>query len=218
MTAYTSLIGGARVAKYDPRPEAYGTLDEASAALGLARATATMPEVRAAILEMQRALYRLMAELATVEGKTSAYEMTEADVARVEELTNDFTARVPVQREFVVPGDTVAGAALDVARTVVRRGERLATRLVHEGHNANPPSSVSSTVSPRSSSSSAATRTRTRPVIPPRWRRTSRRIVGICVPRRDGEPHPLLPLTCPEGARDGEGPGVRSTATAQNPR
>ena len=135
---YTSLIGGARVAKYDPRPEAYGTLDEASAALGLARATATLPEVRVAILDMQRALYRLMAELATVEGKTSAYDMTEADVARVEELTDRFTARVPVQREFVVPGDTVAGAALDVARTVVRRGERLATRLVHEGHNANP--------------------------------------------------------------------------------
>ncbi len=135
---YTSLIGGERVPKYDPRPEAYGTLDEASAALGLARATATAAEVRAAILEMQRALYRLMAELATVEGKTSTYEMTAADVARVEELTNDFTARVPVQREFVVPGDTVPGAALDVARTVVRRGERLATRLVHEGHVANP--------------------------------------------------------------------------------
>jgi cob(I)alamin adenosyltransferase len=97
-----------------------------------------MPEVHAAILEMQRALYRLMAELATVEGKTSTYEMTEADVARVEELTNDFTGRVPVQREFVVPGDTLAGATLDVARTVVRRGERLTTRLVHEGHNANP--------------------------------------------------------------------------------
>jgi len=135
---YTSLIGGARVAKYDDRPEAYGTLDEASAALGLARAVATMPETRDAILEMQRALYRLMAELATIEGRTSAYEMTAADVTRVEELTNDFTARVPVQREFVVPGDTQAGAALDLARTIVRRGERLVTRLVHGGHVTNP--------------------------------------------------------------------------------
>lgn len=135
---YTSLIGGARVAKYDPRPEAYGTLDEASAALGLARATATMAETRAAIVEMQRALYRLMAELATVEGKTSAYAMTGADIARVEELTGEFTARVPVQREFVVPGDTLAGAALDVARTVVRRGERRVTRLAHEGMVTNP--------------------------------------------------------------------------------
>lgn len=135
---YTSLIGGARVTKYDPRPEAYGTLDEASAALGLARATATMPQTRAAIVEMQRALYRLMAELATVEGKTSAYEMTGADIARVEELTEEFTARVPVQREFIVPGDTLAGASLDVARTVVRRGERLVTRLAHEGIATNP--------------------------------------------------------------------------------
>lgn len=134
---FTSLIGGARVAKYDPQPEAYGTLDEASAALGLARATATTADVRAAILETQRTLYRLMAELATVEGKKTAYEMTAADVARVEELTNGFTARVPVQREFVVPGDTLAGASLDVARTVARRGERLVTRLVHEGHITN---------------------------------------------------------------------------------
>jgi cob(I)alamin adenosyltransferase len=79
-----------------------------------------------------------MAELATVEGKTSAYEMTAADVARVEELTNAFTARVPVQRDFVVPGDTRAGATLDLARTIIRRGERLATRLVHSGHVTNP--------------------------------------------------------------------------------
>ncbi len=134
---YTSLIGGARVAKYDPQPEAYGTLDEASAALGLARATATSAEVRAAILDVQRTLYRLMAELATVEGKTTAYEMTIEDVRRVEDATNAWTARVPVQREFVVPGDTLAGATLDVARTVIRRGERLVTRLAHEGHVTN---------------------------------------------------------------------------------
>jgi len=136
---FTSLIGGARVAKYDPQPEAYGTLDEASAALGFARAIATKPEVRAAILEMQRALYRLMAELATVEGKTSAYEMTEADVTRVEELTNDFTAQVPVQREFVVPGDTMAGAALDVFSQEPIRDDPILKQLVaHERVIATP--------------------------------------------------------------------------------
>jgi len=129
---YTSLIGGARVPKYDAQPEAYGTLDEVSAALGFARATTTDASVRAAILEMQRALYRLMTELATADGKTPMATITPADVDRVEELTNDFTARVPVQREFIVPGDTLSGAALDVARTIARRGERLATRLIHE--------------------------------------------------------------------------------------
>ena len=133
---YTSLIGGARVPKYDAQPDAYGTLDEASAALGFARAT-TRSSVRAALLEMQRALYRLMTELATAEGKTPMATITAADVERVEELTNDFTARVPVQREFIVPGDTLSGAAMDVARTVVRRGERLVTRLIHERHMAN---------------------------------------------------------------------------------
>lgn len=134
---YTSLIGGERVPKYDAQPDAYGTLDEASAALGLARASTTEADVRAALLEMQRALYRLMAELATAEGKTPMATVTAADVERVETLTNAFTARVPVQREFVIPGDTFSGAAMDVARTVVRRGERLVTRLAHEGHVAN---------------------------------------------------------------------------------
>ena len=129
---YTSLIGGARVPKYDAQPEAYGTLDEVSAALGFARATTTDASVQAAILEMQRALYRLMTELATAEGETPMATIIPADVDRVEELTNDFTARVPVQREFIVPGDTLSGAALDIARTVARRGERLVTRLIHE--------------------------------------------------------------------------------------
>ena len=135
----TSLIGGARVPKYDAQPEAYGTLDEASSALGLARAAATDAAVQAAILEMQRALYRLMTELATAEGKTPMATIMADDVARVEELTDEFTARVPVQRAFIVPGDTLSGATLDVARTTVRRGERLVARLIHERQIADAP-------------------------------------------------------------------------------
>lgn len=138
----TSLIGGVRVPKYDAQPEAYGTLDEASAALGLARATTTDADVRAALLETQRVLYRLMAELATAPEKAAhplplPYALTADDLARVEALTDAFTARVPVQREFVVPGDTLSGAALDVARTVIRRGERLVARLAHDGRVPN---------------------------------------------------------------------------------
>lgn len=134
----TSLIGGARVPKYDARPEAVGTLDEVSAALGLARATATDPDTCAALLETQRALYRLMAELATASGKTPPASLTPDDLARAESFTDDFAQRVSVQREFIVPGDTLSGAALDVARTVVRRAERLVARLAHDGLVPNP--------------------------------------------------------------------------------
>src|SRR6185503_19452852 len=66
---YTDLLGGPRVAKYDLRPEALGALDEASAALGLARAHAGREETRRAIIQAQRDLYLLMADIATIEGR-----------------------------------------------------------------------------------------------------------------------------------------------------
>lgn len=136
---YTSLWGSRRVAKYDPRPEAYGTLDEASSALGLARALATQERVRADTYKLQEELYVLMAELATPAEsyERSRYKITAEHVSRLDGLLEELKAQTEVQRRFIVPGDTAAGAALDVARTVIRRGERLVVRLLHEGeiHN-----------------------------------------------------------------------------------
>ena len=136
---YTGLLGGGRVPKWDPRPETFGTLDEATSALGLARATADEAEVRAVVEEVQRDLYLLMAELAT---PAEHYErlgrrITEEHVARVEELAEGYKARVEIGNVFVLPGGSVPGAALDLARTIVRRGERLAAKLYHEGAFAN---------------------------------------------------------------------------------
>lgn len=137
---YTSLLGAERVPKYAPRPEAFGTLDEASSALGLARALTPDAELKQTIYTQQRGLYKLMAELATPPENYDkvAFKMTTEDVQALEEVSARLKERVTIGNVFVVPGDSVVGAALDVARTVVRRGERLVARLVHEGEIGNP--------------------------------------------------------------------------------
>lgn len=136
---YTSLWGSQRVAKYDPRPEAYGTLDEANSALGLARALATQARVKDEVLAIQGELYVMMAELATPPEnyEASKYKIGIEHVERLEMLLEDLKAQTQVQRSFITPGDTVPGAALDVARTVIRRGERLVVKLLHEGEISN---------------------------------------------------------------------------------
>jgi cob(I)alamin adenosyltransferase len=130
---YTDLLGGPRVAKYEPRPEALGALDEASAALGLARAHAAREETRQALIQSQRDLYLLMADIATIEGRHAGKPRLAAEhVAGLERLIADLDPLVSIPKEFVAPGDSVPGAALDVARTVVRRAERILARLAHE--------------------------------------------------------------------------------------
>ena len=131
---YTDLLGGPRVAKYDLRPEALGSLDEASASLGLARAHAQQEKTRHALIHAQRDLYLLMADIATIAGKHADNpRLTSVQVAGLEQIIADLDPLVSIPKEFVAPGDSVAGAALDVARTVVRRAERVLARLAHEG-------------------------------------------------------------------------------------
>lgn len=129
----TGLLGGGRVAKDDARIEAYGTVDEASSALGLARALAVDARTREVCEEIQRGLYRAGAELATEPAQPGRFGRLEAaDVARLEELAAELEAVAPMPREFVLPGATPASAALDVARTTVRRAERRAISLRRE--------------------------------------------------------------------------------------
>jgi cob(I)alamin adenosyltransferase len=130
----TGLLGGERVPKWDLQPEAYGALDEASSALGLARALAAQPETKDSLLRAQRRLYQIMAELATGRGVEvdPAFRTTDEHVRELEAETDGFGARITLGREFVLPGETVAGGALDLARTIVRRAEREVARLAHE--------------------------------------------------------------------------------------
>jgi len=126
----TSLLGEGQVPKYHLQPEAFGTVDEASAALGLARAFSQIDEVQQVLLAVQRDLYHLMAELAATREAAARFRII--DRQRVDWLAlqaDEFGARIAMPREFVVPGDTRAGAFLDLARTIVRRAERVVAKL-----------------------------------------------------------------------------------------
>lgn len=138
-TGYTGLIGKERVPKWDPRPDTYGTLDEATSALGIARAVATDPTVKETILGLQKELYLLMAELALSPEAyaDSQFKITEEHVVALEATTERLKQDVEIGNVFVIPGETLPSAALDLARTIVRRGERLAAKLHHDGVIAN---------------------------------------------------------------------------------
>src|ERR1044071_4909942 len=118
----TNLLGEGRVTKYHARIEAVGTLDESTAALGLARAQCLDPHSSPILLEAQRDLYKLMAEVAaTPENAEKFHFIDEARVAWLEQQKDEIRGEVEMPKEIIVPGDSVAGAALSLARTVIRR-------------------------------------------------------------------------------------------------
>jgi cob(I)alamin adenosyltransferase len=135
----TGLLGGGRARKDDPRIEAYGTVDEASSAIGLAKALSTHARVRAICEELQRGLYALGAELATnPESKVSFGSTTAAGVERLEEFTAELEKAVPMPDGFILPGSTPASGALDLARAITRRAERRCLTLERGGGFDNP--------------------------------------------------------------------------------
>lgn len=135
----TGLLGAGRASKDDPRLEAVGALDEANAALGLARSACRASQSPEIILTAQRDLYGLMAETAALPEHAARFRAIDASrVAWLEAQIETIEALVPPTNEFIVPGDTPAGAALDLARTVVRRAERRLTSLQRAGGLQNP--------------------------------------------------------------------------------
>lgn len=125
----TSLYTGERVKKASVRVECYGTIDEADSVFGMARALAKKEDVKAAILEVQKKLPLLMADIAS-KGKEPSIQ--EADVAALESSMDAIEAKLPKLASFLIPGGTPGGAALDHARTVVRRAERFFCRLAEQ--------------------------------------------------------------------------------------
>jgi len=124
----TSLFGGTRARKDDPRVDAYGEVDELNAWLGLARASSIDPELATALQQLQRDLFALGAQLADPADKIAARvtkaALVDDDVARLERLIDKMEEELPPLRRFILAGGAPAGAALHVARTVCRRAER----------------------------------------------------------------------------------------------
>ncbi len=140
----TSLWYGGRVPKCDDRTEAYGSLDEANSALGAARALcdAGEEELAADILGLQNALFVAGAELATAPEASQRLEdgvsrVTDAMVTELEGLIDEYMAKVDLPPQFVIPGGTRLSAALDVARTAIRRAERRISVLAEAGELAD---------------------------------------------------------------------------------
>lgn len=135
---YTGLLGEGRVPKHDPVLEALGALDESTACLGLARSLCRTEDTCATILQIQRQLYSLMAEVAATPENAARFRAIGTEqVDWLENQVNAFNRRAPVPKDFIIPGDSQAGAALDLARTVVRRAERRVAELAHRGWTRN---------------------------------------------------------------------------------
>ncbi len=129
---YTGLLGEGRLRKFDDRIEALGVLDEATAALGLARSACKAPQTGALILAAQRDLYLLMAEVgATPENAPRFRKIDAARVKWLETQTDLLADTVTMPHEFIIPGENLSSAALSLARTVVRRAERQIVALFH---------------------------------------------------------------------------------------
>lgn len=134
----TGLLGEGRVTKYHARIEAVGTLDESTAALGLARAQCMDPRSGGIILEAQRDLYKIMAEVAATPENAEKFRMIDASrVTWLEEQTDAISEIVEMPKEFILPGDSLAGAALSLARAIVRRAERRVVELRDEQEVSN---------------------------------------------------------------------------------
>ena len=127
-TGETSLFDGTRARKDDARVDAYGEVDELNAWLGFARASGLDPKLDGELLQIQRDLFALGAQLADPADKlaprVTKAVVGDADVVRLEQLIDRLDEELTPLRRFILAGGTPAGAALHVARTVCRRAER----------------------------------------------------------------------------------------------
>jgi cob(I)alamin adenosyltransferase len=130
---YTGLLGKGRTRKYDRRIETIGALDEANAAIGLARSFDLLSQTSSTLLTVQRDLYHMMAEVAAEpENVLEFRKITSERVIWLENRIEEINNQIVIPNEFVVPGDSKGGAAIDLARTIIRRAERNVAYLLHQ--------------------------------------------------------------------------------------
>ncbi len=135
----TGLFGGRRVPKHNLRIEAYGTVDETNAVLGLAVSRCTDPELLNTIHRVQSELFSVGADLATPLDVQSSYivRVNADDIQRLESEIDAWEVMLPELKNFILPGGVDVAATLHVARTVCRRAERAITALA-EQESINP--------------------------------------------------------------------------------
>jgi cob(I)alamin adenosyltransferase len=139
----TGRLYGGRIPKTHPAAEAFGAVDETVADLGVARAASDNPRLIGILLDVQRELFVVGADLATNPEERGKLQpgvslVTPEMVSRLEGTIDETVAEHPLPREFVVPGASPVGAALDVARATCRRAERRAISLRETGAEVNP--------------------------------------------------------------------------------
>ncbi len=139
----TSLLYGGRVSKNDPHTEAYGITDEAVSTMGLARALSEDSKVKGVLIEVQRELFAIAAELATDPQRYDMFKrhfkpVTTEMVTRLEGLIDELEEETEMPNVFIIPGGSPASAAIDMARCVVRTGERRVVALREDGKLTNP--------------------------------------------------------------------------------
>lgn len=131
----TSLFDGKRVKKYSDRVDTYGTFDECNACISVAAKFCQRSENIQLLEKIQYKMFQLAGEIATADtdkfyGKSE--QISEVDIHSLEEVIDRYTEKLPKITSFILPGTSVAGAHLHLARTVCRRGERLLVRLFEE--------------------------------------------------------------------------------------
>jgi cob(I)alamin adenosyltransferase len=135
----TGLPGGVRVSKANPRVECYGTIDELISQMGFARSIAGNKEVHDLVKELQRELFKVGSAIGTApESRKPAPLITEEMVKALEQHVHRIEAIPGILGDWSIPGELPGSAALDVARTVCRRTERLAVKLFEDGILENP--------------------------------------------------------------------------------
>lgn len=136
---HTSLAGGTRVSKASLRVESYGTVDELNSALGFARAVCDDEELRDRTKVIQRQLFQIGSTLATPpENRRGDPPVTTQMIEGLTEQVHQLESLEGILADWSVPGESVAGAAYDMARTVCRRAERCVVRLVESGELVDP--------------------------------------------------------------------------------
>lgn len=128
----TGLYTGERVPKSSLRVEAYGTIDELQAFLGLARSYAENPRVATELYDIERNLWTLMADIASL---NAAPVITEKHVKHLEKVIDRFDEKLEPLSNFVIPGEKQSSAYLHVARTITRRAERDLWRVLDAGES-----------------------------------------------------------------------------------